>query len=90
MNWIDGVGVRPESTRVTPPEQSCGGDGARLHARVAVVTGTVFLGSVQQVEALLESGETVCSQVAHGEAPFAPGDRVCVSWDEAAEVRFSP
>jgi spermidine/putrescine transport system ATP-binding protein len=78
MNWIDGVGVRPESTRIS-----------RAPGANAVVTGTVFLGSVQHIEARLESGEEVTSQVAHGEAPFAPGDRVCVSWDESDEVRFS-
>jgi ABC-type sulfate/molybdate transport systems ATPase subunit len=86
MNWIDGVGVRPESTRVAGPEES---RGVRERARTAVVAGTVFLGSAQHVEAHLESGEAVTSQVAHGEAPFAPGDRVCVSWNEADEVRFS-
>jgi len=77
MNWIDGVGVRPESTRIAPAP------GAN-----AVVTGTVFLGSVQHIEARLESGEIVTSQIAHGGALFAPGDRVCVSWDESDEVRF--
>jgi spermidine/putrescine transport system ATP-binding protein len=84
MNWIDGVGVRPESTRIARPE-----DPRLSEARAGAVTGTVFLGSIQHIEARLESGETVTSQVPHGEAPFAPGDRVCVSWNEADEVRFA-
>jgi len=84
MNWIDGVGVRPESTRIARAEERCVAEG-----RGAVVTGMVFLGSVQHVEARLDSGETVTSQVAHGEAPFASGDQVCVSWNAADEVRFA-
>lgn len=78
MNWIDGVGVRPESVRL-----------AHAQAGNADVTGIVFLGSAQHVEARLDRGETITAQVGPGEAPFAPGDRVCVSWSETDEVRFS-
>src|SRR5713101_3743742 len=44
MNWIDGVGVRPEALRL-----SCATPG-----RKATVAGSVFLGSMLQVEAKLE------------------------------------
>jgi ABC-type Fe3+/spermidine/putrescine transport system ATPase subunit len=83
MNWIDGVGVRPEATRIAHPQSPCP---ARAHS--GVVTGTVFLGAIQHVETHLDTGETVTSQVPHGGISFESGDRVCVSWDEPDEVRF--
>jgi len=77
MNWIDGAGVRPEAARIE-----------RAGAGNAVVTEIGFLGPVQQVEARLDSGEAVTVQVPHGAGRFAPGERVCVTWDRADEVRF--
>jgi spermidine/putrescine transport system ATP-binding protein len=77
MNWIDGVGVRPEAVRL-----SCAGPG-----REARVAGSVFLGSVLHIEARLESGEVVTAQLAPG-STLQPDQTVYVSWSREDEVRF--
>jgi len=77
MNWIDGVGVRPEALRL-----SCATPG-----RKATVAGSVFLGSMLQVEAKLESGEVVTAQLAPG-STFHRDQTVYVSWSREDEVRF--
>jgi ABC-type Fe3+/spermidine/putrescine transport system ATPase subunit len=76
MNWVAGAGIRPEAVRI-----SCEPPG-----RKATVTGSVFLGSVLQIEARLEDGETVIAQVAPGLA-LAPGQAVYVSWNAEDEIR---
>ncbi|MBZ5602795.1 MAG: ABC transporter ATP-binding protein [Acidobacteriia bacterium] len=76
MNWVDGVGVRPECTRVC------------AEGRRAVVKRCVFLGPVVHVETLLESGEAATVQVSATEARFCEGDTVHLAWDAADELRF--
>jgi len=76
MNWVDGIGVRPECTRIA----SAG--------RRATVKRCVFLGPVVHVEARLENGETMTAQVAAGDARFSEGDGVYLAWDAADELRF--
>ncbi len=66
MNWIEGVGVRPESLRISMAVSEARQNGALS----AVVTRTVFLGSTIHVEAKLDSGETVIAQVAPQETVF--------------------
>lgn len=76
MNWIGGVGVRPESIRL-------GREGRR-----ATVTSVVYLGSVVHVQARLESGESLTAQVPPECAPL-PGSLVSLSWSPQDEVRVS-
>jgi ABC-type Fe3+/spermidine/putrescine transport system ATPase subunit len=75
MNWIDGAGIRPECLRITK-------EGLR-----AVVTDSVFLGSVVHIQAKLESGEQVRAQVAPDQA-LKPGETIFLSWDQCDEKRF--
>jgi len=82
VNWIDGVGVRPEATRV----EHGAPEGARSLA--AIVTGTVFLGDRVQVRARLASGEEAVAQVPRAAATFRAGDPVRVSWHAEDELRF--
>jgi len=84
VNWIDGVGVRPEATRVA--HGPCA-DGA-VRFQPAVVTGTVFLGDRVQVRARLASGEEAVAQVPRAAAAFRTGDSVHVSWHADDEMRF--
>jgi ABC-type Fe3+/spermidine/putrescine transport system ATPase subunit len=83
MNWLDGVGLRPEATRIARerPQNGC-------LARKAVVTGAVFLGPVVQVEAKVEGGGTVIVQTAQNGAAFQPGEEVHVWWQQADELRL--
>jgi ABC-type Fe3+/spermidine/putrescine transport system ATPase subunit len=75
MNWIDGAGIRPECLRITR-------EGVR-----AVVTNSVFLGSVVHVEAQLEGGEQVRAQVSPDQT-VNPGETIFLSWDQCNEKRF--
>jgi len=79
MNWIDGIGVRPEAVRITP------------QGRKATVTGAIYLGSFCQIQMILVSGEdngqAILAQVAPG-VSFQPGQAVCVSWDSEDECRL--
>jgi ABC-type Fe3+/spermidine/putrescine transport system ATPase subunit len=80
MNWIGGVGLRPEALRISR-------DGAP-HQRRGVVVGSVFLGSLVHVEMRLESGESCTVQMPHDAAAFRSGESVHVSWSESDELRF--
>jgi ABC-type Fe3+/spermidine/putrescine transport system ATPase subunit len=83
VNWIDGIGVRPESTRVAREPEANG-----ACSRSAVVTGTVFLGDCVQVLARLATGEQAVAQVARGQAAFGVGDIVHISWHAQDEMKF--
>jgi spermidine/putrescine transport system ATP-binding protein len=80
MNWIDGIGVRPECTRISRvPENG---------ARPAVISRSVFLGSMIHVEATLQGGEAVTAQVASQGEAFNDGETVHVWWSPNDELRF--
>ena len=80
MNWIKGVGVRPESMRIEAHPSGC------AHLRGTVIR-TVFLGSTIHVEAKLDSGETVIAQVAPQKS-FNEGQSIEISWETKDEHRF--
>jgi len=84
VNWIGGIGVRPEATRVAREPESNGD-----RSVPAVVTGAVFLGDRVQVLTRLQSGEEVVAQVPHVLGTFHVGDSVTVSWDPCDEMSFS-
>jgi ABC-type Fe3+/spermidine/putrescine transport system ATPase subunit len=83
VNWIGGIGVRPESTRVSR-------DGSDTSGRIApaVVTGSTFLGDCIEIFVRLDSGEEAVAQVPRGATPFAPGEAVRVCWNPADEMSF--
>ena len=78
VNWIDGVGVRPEATRVKRGDSGC----------EARVVRTVFLGSCLQILTRTLRGETAVAEVPRDHEPFAPGETVRLSWRPADEMRF--
>ncbi len=75
MNWIGGAGVRPEAVRLAS------------QGRTAIVTGSVYLGSVLHLETKLDSGETVTVQVEPA-ASHEVGQSVHLAWNPEDEVRF--
>jgi len=83
VNWLDGVGIRPEATRVSRTAPANEERSLR-----ATVDGTVFLGNCLQVEARLENGEKVVAEVSRLEGEFAKGETVHVWWNPADELRF--
>ncbi len=82
-NWIDGVGVRPEATRMSrqAPNSGC-------PALPATVVQSLFLGSTVQVQAQLASGSTVTVSLPRDADAFQPGEAVFVSWNRAEELRL--
>jgi spermidine/putrescine transport system ATP-binding protein len=84
VNWIGGIGVRPEATRVAREAEL---NGAR--SVQASVTWMVFLGDRVQVLARLQTGEEVVAQVPRTLGTFQAGEAVNVSWDTCDEMKFS-
>lgn len=83
VNWIDGVGVRPEATRIS---HELPRDGAR--SVPATVLGSSFLGNCVHVEARLAGGESAIAEMSRLGSAFRPGDSVHVSWQPADELTF--
>jgi ABC-type Fe3+/spermidine/putrescine transport system ATPase subunit len=80
MNWIDGIGVRPECTHISRvPEND---------ARPAVISRSVFLGPMMHVEATLDGGKVVTAQVASQDQGFSEGETVHIWWSSNDELRF--
>jgi spermidine/putrescine transport system ATP-binding protein len=81
VNWIGGVGVRPEATRIARVPEN---HGAR--SSPARVTNSVFLGDCFQVLVRLDSGEDAVAQINRGYATFVPGEAVHICWSAADEI----
>ena len=84
VNWIQGIAVRPEETRIAPRRAEGPGRGVP-----GTVTGSVFLGGFVEVLVRLDSGENVVAQVSRRSPGFEPGQAVEIDWDEQEEMRFS-
>jgi ABC-type Fe3+/spermidine/putrescine transport system ATPase subunit len=82
LNWVDGMGVRPEATRIAKT--------APLDApsRSATVTQSTFLGNCVHVEARLATGESVIAEVSRLAEPCNPGDQVFLWWHPADELHL--
>jgi len=79
MNWVDGVGIRPENLRLVSDRGS--------NAHRGVIEHTTFMGPHRHLAIRLESGEVVTAQIGAA-AGFPSGEAVQVSWDPADELRF--
>lgn len=81
VNWVDGIGVRPESTHLArqPPPNSRGME--------AIVETAIFLGDCFHVQVRSKGGEAVIAQVEHDEEQFQAGDAVHVWWNRADELQ---
>lgn len=84
VNWVNGVGVRPEAISIAhsiaPP-----GTARALPGRIE---NAVFLGDRVHVSARLESGESVLAQVPRSDAAFREGDLVRVWWNPVDELNL--
>lgn len=79
MNWVEGVGIRPECVRVSRDAVS--------NVRPGRIAHTTFLGPHRHLAIQLESGEVVTAQTAAA-VDFNAGEIIQVSWDPADELRF--
>jgi ABC-type Fe3+/spermidine/putrescine transport system ATPase subunit len=85
MNWIGGIGVRPECMRITcaPPSAD-----ARIAAvKTGIVGDTIFLGPIAHVTARLDDGTLSTVQVPSGGAAFRAGESVHLFWHSSDELR---
>jgi ABC-type Fe3+/spermidine/putrescine transport system ATPase subunit len=83
VNWIDGVGLRPEVTRISRTLPSNGG-----RWRPATVTGSVFLGNCVHVLTRLESGEEAVAEVPRNNGTYQTGENIHVCWNPSDEMIF--
>ena len=87
VNWIDGVGLRPEVTRISRALPS---NGARC--KPATVTGSVFLGNCVHVLTRLETGEDAVAEIPrdHSFKPgtYETGEAIHVCWNPSDEMIF--
>lgn len=84
VNWIDGVGIRPEAIRIgkeAPPS------GTRVIA--AQVEHATFLGNFLEVQSTLEKGTRVTAETSRLNAHFERGDRVFLWWQPRDEIHIS-
>lgn len=81
VNWIQGVGVRPEATQVAHERP-----GAEVRSLAATVENAVFLGNCIHVETRLATGEAVVAEVSRFNGTFERGERVHVWWREGDEL----
>ena len=81
VNWIEGIGIRPESTRIGREAENHG-----AKSFPALVTDSVFLGDCFQVIVRMASGEEAVAQVQRSSPVFQPGESVHISWNPSDEI----
>jgi ABC-type Fe3+/spermidine/putrescine transport system ATPase subunit len=81
VNWIDGVGVRPEATTLSRQRPNSG-----ARAAPATVVQSLFLGSSIQVQARLADGATVSVSLPRRDDAYQPGEAVFVCWNRDEEL----
>ena len=83
VNWMDGVGIRPEALRLarTAPENG--------HlSRPATVLRSVFMGNCVQVRIRLSGGGEAVSEMQRSAEMFQPGESVYACWSRSDEMAF--
>lgn len=77
VNWIDGIGVRPEALQLLRGvDEPC-----------ATVDRTVFLGPCVHVVVRTDGGPEVTAEMPPSGSAFAPGERVGLAWSAQDEIR---
>ena len=84
MNWIDGVGVRPEATRVARAQPDAGSAPSSGQRRGQ----SMFLGNCVHVEARLEDGQTWWRKSRAGRRASAPAKRSTCGGNPTDELTF--
>ncbi|HLY17428.1 MAG TPA: ABC transporter ATP-binding protein [Bryobacteraceae bacterium] len=83
VNWIGGVGLRPEVTRISRLLPSNGG-----RYRPATVTGSVFLGNCVHVLTRLDSGEDAVAEIPRNNGAYHDGEAIHLCWNPSDEMIF--
>jgi ABC-type Fe3+/spermidine/putrescine transport system ATPase subunit len=83
VNWIGGVGVRPEALRLLRDLPS---NGDRRMA--GTVTRCLFLGNCVQVQVQLDGGHEAVAEIPRSVEAFRAGDSVYACWRDSDEMVF--
>lgn len=84
VNWINGMGLRPELTRLARSKPN-----GETRSLPGVVRNATFLGNLQHIETQLESGEHIVAEVTHrDEAAYQVGEPVHVWWHPKDELQL--
>jgi len=83
VNWIGGVGVRPETTRIG---RVIPANGARSVA--GTIESCVFLGNCLHVTARLAGGDSVIAEVSRHAGEFVRGEAVYLWWNGEDELHL--
>lgn len=83
VNWVDGIGVRPEATRL---DYQMPRNGARSYP--ARIRQCHFLGDHIHVEAEIAGGESLIAQVSRLGDRYEAGEQVHVWWHPQDEMRL--
>lgn len=81
VNWIDGAGIRPESTRISRERPT----NCQRYFR-GVVAGNTYLGSFVHVQIRLADGPVCVAQLKDQDNGFMAGEAVYVWWHVADEL----
>ncbi len=81
VNWVNGVGVRPEATRLSVAAPD---NGVRWVA--ATVVSSTYLGNCLHIEARTAGGERCVAELARHDGHYAEGQSVHVVWDARDEL----
>jgi ABC-type Fe3+/spermidine/putrescine transport system ATPase subunit len=84
MNWINGIGIRPEATRISDTKPASG------RCAPATVESSVFLGNCLHVETRLATGEPVIAEISRLNGGYQPGQAVHVWWNDHDELALPP
>jgi ABC-type Fe3+/spermidine/putrescine transport system ATPase subunit len=80
VNWLDDIGIRPESTHLEREP--------RPGSQAGRITHSTFLGDCYHIQAEIHGGQQVMAQIPRSQNGFHPGDQVHVWWHPADELHL--
>jgi ABC-type Fe3+/spermidine/putrescine transport system ATPase subunit len=83
VNWINGVGVRPEAVRVANQPVPSG-----VRSVNARVQHAMFLGNCLHIESSLPDGIRIVSETSRFQGHYQPGDAVTLWWHPEDELNL--
>jgi ABC-type Fe3+/spermidine/putrescine transport system ATPase subunit len=81
VNWIGGIGVRPEAMRVSAT--------ASAGSLTARVESAEFLGPAVQLTLVTANGHRITAEAPKQHGEFAPGAEAHVSWSQESEIKVA-
>ncbi len=83
VNWVHGIGVRPEAVRVSRDRPM-----DVTHSTTATVQGSSFLGNCVHLRAHLQNGEPCIAELPQHRCDFKPGEELHFWWHVDDEIRI--